>query len=84
VLVTHGPYRWIRHPLHTVATIVFAFLSVVAANWVMMAMAVIAFIAIAVFVVPKEEAELIKKFGGEYREYQERAGRFAPRLPMPR
>ena len=82
VLVTHGPYRWVRHPLYTVATIVLVSLSVVAASWFMMAMALVAFIAIAVFVVPKEEAELIRKFGSEYREYQKRIGRFAPRLSM--
>ena len=81
-LVTHGPYRWVRHPLYTVATLVLVSLSVVAANWFMIAMALTACIAISTFVVPKEEAELIRKFGDEYREYQKRAGRFAPRLPM--
>ena len=39
VLVTHGPYRWVRHPLYAVATIGFVSLSIVAANWFMMAMA---------------------------------------------
>ncbi len=82
VLVTRGPYRWVRHPLYTVATLMFGSLSLVASNWFILAMALIAFIAIAVFVVPKEEEELIRKFGSEYREYQERTGRFAPRLPL--
>lgn len=84
VLVTHGPYHWIRHPLYTVATLGFASLSLVAANWFMMAMALMAFIGIAVFVVPREEAELTQKFGGEYREYQGRTGRFVPRVVRPR
>jgi protein-S-isoprenylcysteine O-methyltransferase Ste14 len=84
ILVVHGPYRWVRHPLYTVGTIELACLSVVAANWFMMAMALIAFIAITMFVVPKEEADLIKKFGGAYREYQERTGKLAPRLLLPR
>jgi protein-S-isoprenylcysteine O-methyltransferase Ste14 len=82
VLVTRGPYRWARHPLCTVATIELASLSVVAANWFMIAMTLIAFIAVRTFVVPREEAELIKRFGGEYRDYQERTGRLAPRRPM--
>ena len=81
-LVTHGPYRWVRHPLYVVATIGFLSLSIVASNGFMMIMALIAFIAVALFVVPKEEAELIRKFGNEYREYQERTGKFAPRLSL--
>jgi len=79
-LVRHGPYRWIRHPLYSVATLAFAALGVIAANWFMLAMALIVFAAIAVLVVPREEAELVRKFGEEYREYQRRTGRFIPRL----
>jgi len=79
-LVTVGPYRWIRHPLYAVATLGLVCLSIVASNWFMLAMALIAFIGIAVLVVPREEAELIKKFGSAYRAYQQRTGRFTPRL----
>ena len=79
-LVTDGPYRWIRHPLYAVATLGLVSLSVVASNWFMLAMALTAFIGIAVFVVPREEAELVKKFGNEYRAYQQRTGRFTPRV----
>ncbi|HMN30205.1 MAG TPA: isoprenylcysteine carboxylmethyltransferase family protein, partial [Caldilineaceae bacterium] len=32
VLVTHGPYRWVRHPIYTVATTLFVALSMGAAN----------------------------------------------------
>lgn len=83
-LVTHGPYRWIRHPLYTTATIWLLALGSVASNWFMIAMALIAFIAIAVFVVPGEEVELTRKFGDNYREYQKLTGRFAPRLFIPK
>ena len=81
-LVTHGPYRRVRHPLYVVATISFLSLGVVASNWFMVIMALTAFIAVALFVVPKEESELIRKFGNEYREYRARAGKFAPRLSL--
>jgi protein-S-isoprenylcysteine O-methyltransferase Ste14 len=80
MLVTHGPYHWVRHPLYAIASIWFASLSILAANWFMLAMACLAFIGIAVLVVPKEEAELLRKFGNEYREYMRRTGRFTPRL----
>jgi protein-S-isoprenylcysteine O-methyltransferase Ste14 len=78
ILVSHGPYRWVRHPLYTAATIGLVSMSVLAANWFMMAMACVAFVGIAVLVIPREEAELIRKFGTEYQEYMECTGRFAP------
>jgi protein-S-isoprenylcysteine O-methyltransferase Ste14 len=32
-LVTHGPYRWVRHPLYTSAALVVLAHSLIAANW---------------------------------------------------
>ena len=82
VLVTHGPYRWVRHPLYAVATGIFIALSLVAANWFMLAMVVLLMFVIAAVVIPREEAELILKFGDTYREYQQRTGRLVPRLSL--
>lgn len=82
VLVTHGPYRWVRHPLYSTATIALLSLGILAANWFMLAMACVAFIGIAALVVPREEAELIRKFGDKYRGYMQRTGRFVPRLHL--
>jgi protein-S-isoprenylcysteine O-methyltransferase Ste14 len=48
-------------------------------NWFIAALGVFAFIAMAIRT-PKEEANLIEKFGDEYREYMKRTGRFLPRL----
>ncbi len=80
ILVTHGPYHWVRHPLYTTATIWLVSLSILAANWFMLAMACLAFIGIAMLVVPREEAELTRNFGDAYRAYRQRTGKFAPRL----
>lgn len=68
-LVTQGPYRWVRHPLYSVATILFVSLGIVAANWFIIVMALVIIIGIALVVIPKEEAQLISKFGDKYREY---------------
>jgi protein-S-isoprenylcysteine O-methyltransferase Ste14 len=77
-LVTHGPYRWVRHPLYSVATVALVSLGLVAANWFMLAMAVLIIFLIALMVIPREEAQLILKFGEAYREYQQRTGRLIP------
>jgi protein-S-isoprenylcysteine O-methyltransferase Ste14 len=77
-LVTLGPYRRVRHPLYSVATIIFVSLGTVAANWFIIVMAILIIIVIALIVVPEEEAHLIGKFGPEYREYMKRTGMLAP------
>jgi protein-S-isoprenylcysteine O-methyltransferase Ste14 len=44
-----------------------------------MALGIMAFLAMA-WRTPKEEANLIAKFGDEYQEYMKRTGRFFPKL----
>jgi protein-S-isoprenylcysteine O-methyltransferase Ste14 len=78
-LVTSGPYRWVRHPLYTVGSAMFMALGLMADNWFIMALAILAFIAMARRT-PKEEANLIEKFGDEYRDYMKRTGRYLPKL----
>ena len=78
-LVTSGPYHWVRHPLYTVASSMFISFGMMADNWFIAALGVLAVIAMAIRT-PKEEANLIEKFGDEYREYMKRTGRFLPRL----
>jgi protein-S-isoprenylcysteine O-methyltransferase Ste14 len=78
-LVTSGPYRWVRHPLYTVGATMFISFGVMADNWFIAVLGILAFIAMAVRT-PKEEANLIEKFGDEYRQYMERTGRFFPKI----
>ncbi len=79
VLVTSGPYRWVRHPLYTVGSSMFLSFGMVADNWFIAALGILTFILMAIRT-PKEEANLIEKFGNEYREYMKRTGRFFPKL----
>jgi protein-S-isoprenylcysteine O-methyltransferase Ste14 len=78
-LVTSGPYRWVRHPLYTLGSVAFISLGMVADSWFIILMSVLAFIAMAIRT-SKEEANLIEKFGDEYREYMKRTGRFLPKI----
>lgn len=82
VLVTHGPYRWVRHPLYSTATVIFVALSIVAANWFMLVMALLQTAMLALVVIPREEAQLTQKFGAAYRTYQQRTGQLVPRLSL--
>ena len=78
-LSTSGPYRWVRHPLYTIGSSLFLAFGMIADNWFIALLGVVAFIGMAIRT-PKEEANLIEKFGDEYREYMKRTGRFLPKL----
>ena len=78
-LVTHGIYRYIRHPLYTFGSSMFVSFAIMADNGFIAALGILTFILMAIRT-PKEEASLIEKFGDEYREYMKRTGRFLPKI----
>ncbi len=78
-LSTSGPYRWVRHPLYTIGTTFFISFGLMADNWFIMLLGLLTFIIMA-FRTPQEEANLIAKFGDEYRDYMTRTGRFLPMI----
>jgi len=78
-LVTNGIYRYIRHPLYTFGASMFVAFGMMADNLFIAAMGLFTFVIMAIRT-PKEEANLIEKFGDEYREYMKHTGRFFPKL----
>ena len=78
-LVTHGPYRWVRHPFYGVVLLWGLSMTLLTANWLI---AVLGLAAIAMLVrrTTIEEAKLTERFGDEYRSYAAKTGRFFPRL----
>jgi protein-S-isoprenylcysteine O-methyltransferase Ste14 len=78
-LVTHGPYRWIRHPFYIAMLLAVIAISLVAANWFLAVTGVGVFAILAVRA-STEERNLVARFGKEYEEYTRQTGRFVPRL----
>ncbi|MBK9926765.1 MAG: isoprenylcysteine carboxylmethyltransferase family protein [Anaerolineales bacterium] len=78
-LVTNGIYKYIRHPLYTFGSSMFIAFGMMADSWFVAALGILTFILMAIRT-PKEEANLIAKFGDEYREYMKRTGRFLPKV----
>lgn len=78
-LVTHGPYRWVRHPFYVSAALAVIANGLVAANWFIGATGM-ASVVLLVVRSRKEEENLVKKFGAAYAEYMNRTGRFFPKL----
>jgi len=79
ILVTHGPYRWVRHPYYVSAGLLMASVSLLAANWLIGVGSLVVLMLLAIRT-PKEEQMLIERFGDEYRDYMAKTGRFFPRL----
>lgn len=78
-LITTGPYRWVRHPLYVVGLANFGSIGIIAANWFITGLVLLAFILVALRT-QNEEEHLIAKFGDEYRDYMKRTGRFMPKI----
>jgi protein-S-isoprenylcysteine O-methyltransferase Ste14 len=79
-LVTHGPYRWVRHPMYTVLYIHFLAVFLLTSNWLIGGGFLGALTLIVATRTRREEATMIEKFGQAYRDYMSRTGRFLPRL----
>jgi protein-S-isoprenylcysteine O-methyltransferase Ste14 len=78
-LVTHGPYRWVRHPFYVTAALLMASVTVLTANW-FIGISSVAVLALLAIRTPKEEQKLIERFGQQYRDYMATTGRFVPRI----
>ena len=77
-LVTRGPYRWVRHPFYDSAALCILANSLVAANWFLLLTGMLALLLLVVRT-RKEEENLLKRFGDDYRAYMQRTGRFWPK-----
>lgn len=78
-LVTHGPYRWIRHPLYVAFVGLFVAVALITTNWLFFAGGVFTF-TLMVIRIRKEEANLLARFGEDYRRYRASTGAFLPRF----
>ena len=78
-LVTRGPYRWVRHPFYDSAALCILANSLVAANWFVLLAGTLTLLLL-VARTRKEEANLLERFGDDYREYMRNTGRFWPKF----
>jgi len=78
-LITHGPYRRVRHPMYTAFILLWLAFLLLSANWFIGFAGIMAFVWTTVIRTPKEEQMMADRFGKEYLAYKERTGRYLPR-----
>jgi protein-S-isoprenylcysteine O-methyltransferase Ste14 len=78
-LVTHGPYRWVRHPFYDCAALLIVAISLVVSNWFLLLTGGLVVVLLVVRTRTEEE-RLLARFGDAYRSYRERTGRFLPNI----
>lgn len=79
-LVTSGPYRAVRHPMYTGYCLLFLGAFLLSAGWLVGLSGLSIIASLMTLRLPREEEQLLRRFGGEYEEYRARTGRFLPRL----
>lgn len=79
-LVTRGVYRRIRHPMYLAILMISASQALLLHNWLAGDAALVAFIPLYLYRVPREERMMRDRFGAAYSDYARRTGRLMPRL----
>lgn len=79
-LVQHGPYRFVRHPMYIGFLLTSVGVVVATGNAIILITDFVLRLSYLGYRVWREEMNLQAKFGLEYAEYQERTGKFFPRL----
>ena len=80
VVVSSGPYRWIRHPSYAGLLLIIAGLGAALGNWLSLAACVVLPVPAVVWRIHVEEVELNRVLGQAYRAYTSQRARVIPRL----
>lgn len=80
VLITSGPYQFIRHPIYTAFILILGSTLLISANWFIG----LAWLGMTVLEVASrvgfEESLMLEYFGDQYRDYMQKTGRLLPRF----
>ena len=80
VLVTHGVYRSIRHPMYAAIFLFGLAQALLLHNWLAGFSALVTFVPLYLVRTPREERMMRDQFGEAYEAYSRRTGRLIPRL----
>jgi protein-S-isoprenylcysteine O-methyltransferase Ste14 len=70
-LVTHGPYKHIRHPIYAAFLLMLTSTGLLSSNWFIGVVGVLLIASITIVRIPAEERLLDQRFGDQYRAYRQ-------------
>jgi protein-S-isoprenylcysteine O-methyltransferase Ste14 len=79
-LVVGGPYRYVRNPMYLAVLATIAGQAVALGRWILVAYAVVVWVAFASFVGLYEEPHLTRRFGARYEAYRAAVPGWVPLL----
>jgi protein-S-isoprenylcysteine O-methyltransferase Ste14 len=79
-LVTDGAYRYVRHPIYAGFWLQAIAQALLLHNWIAGLAGLVLILPMYLYRVRREEQDLLKRFGREYRLYMDRTGRVIPTL----
>lgn len=79
-LITHGVFRFIRHPMYTAHLLWGIAQALLLQNWIAGLAFLVSFLPFCLLRVPREEQMMLEHFGEEYRLYMDRTGQMIPRI----
>ena len=79
-LITHGPYRFVRHPTYVAFPLLIVAIFLLSANWLIGLPGLILVSTMGLVRAPIEEHQLLDRFGDKYTAYVRRTGHFSPRI----
>lgn len=82
VLVTWGPYRWVRNPMYTAFYGIALSFGLASANWLVGAVLLSSLTVVMTTRLRREEEVLENRFGRQYEAWAARTGRFIPRFDI--
>lgn len=77
-LIRTGPYRFVRHPMYSSYLLLFLSAFLISGNWAVGIFGTAVIASLMTIRLVREEALLLEKFGGEYRDYIRNTGMFIP------
>lgn len=81
-IISEGPFSIVRHPTYLAHTLMFSGVFLITGSVVVGIVAVLDFVLVNAAIIPLEERELFKRFGGEYAAYKKKVpARFFPGIP---
>ena len=80
ILITDGPYHWIRHPMYSAFYLLHIAVFLLTANW-FIGLTWMAGLTVIIFTrVKREEKMLLDQFGEQYHTYKDQTGMLLPRI----